>query len=161
MTAGATSWQIMINHLHLPQILSQTKTVAWHCIQLGGPIICVTCLVLSLYVWLSVCLVLCLEPGPYILWSAPLLNNSIISQWLPCIINTAKGDNVRIRQRQLLPRSQCQSEVLFCICVKLQALTCVSVERLISRAIYPSLVQVNEDQTAAADLLSSSTLPAH
>lgn len=30
------------------------------------------------------------------LWSAPLVNNSLISQWLPCIIYTAKGDNVRL-----------------------------------------------------------------
>lgn len=42
----------------------------------------------------------CLGLGPYILWSAPLLNNLIISQWVPCIIYTAKGDSANARMHQ-------------------------------------------------------------
>lgn len=107
MTAGATLWQTMINHYHIPQILSQTEAVAcqWIRMVMGGLVGSTQVLFLCLYVvagqvWSSV-----LGRGPYILWSALLLNNLIISQWLPCIIYTAKGDNANARmyQRLLVP----------------------------------------------------------
>lgn len=45
--------------------------------------------------------------SPLFLWYTPLLNNSLISQWLPCIIYTTKGDNAdakRSDQWAVLPR---------------------------------------------------------
>lgn len=67
---------------------SQTKANAWRCIErMSGVFDC------TLDVWLCGCV---RRPRlglrPYILQSAPLLNNLIISQWPACIIYTTKGE---------------------------------------------------------------------
>lgn len=73
---------------HQAHRLSQTKANAWRCIKrMSGVFDC------TLDVWP------CGRVGrprlglwPYILQSAPLLNNLIISQWPACIIYTTKGE---------------------------------------------------------------------
>lgn len=129
MTAGATLWQIVINYWHPPQILSQTKAAAWHGIQMMMMMMVwlalhYICLILGLCVCVRECVWSLGKPGPvssatgpYILWSAPMLNNLIISQWLPCIIYTAKGDNAKARAHlRLLCSLLCPC--VFCLFVK-------------------------------------------
>lgn len=73
---------------HQAHRLSQTKANAWHCIKrMSGVFDCTLDVWPCGRVWRPR-----LGLWPYILQSAPLLNNLIISQWPTCIIYTTKGE---------------------------------------------------------------------